>query len=183
MFWLIGMRPIPGERGYLCAITGDIYSVRQRGGYGGGCSLPLNYAKARRLRAHPNPKGYLSVEVNGRTRTVHSLVALTYIGPRPDGMQVAHYDGDPANNHAKNLRYASAEENHADRLRHKTAGSKLTIEDAKAIYLSDRPNACLALDYDVSETHVRLIKEGKKWSRVTARLRPPSPPTQLELFT
>lgn len=49
---------------------------------------------------------------------VHRLVALAFIGDQPDGKpQVAHWDGDPSNNHVSNLRWASASENSQDSIR------------------------------------------------------------------
>jgi hypothetical protein len=50
---------------------------------------------------------------------VHRLVALTFIGPAPsDEHHVAHFDGNPANNRADNLRWALPCENERDKSRH-----------------------------------------------------------------
>lgn len=62
----------------------------------------------------------LSADGVSTTRQVHVAVAAAFIGPRPEGMQVAHGDGDPSNNRAENLRYATPSENEADKLRHGT---------------------------------------------------------------
>lgn len=52
---------------------------------------------------------------------IHRLVAETFIGPSPEGKPiVAHYDGDPTNNHVSNLRWASHRENCEDQARHGT---------------------------------------------------------------
>ena len=52
------------------------------------------------------------------TRT-HRLVALAFLGPPPfPGAHVAHFDGDKANNHVSNLRWATPAENEADKRRH-----------------------------------------------------------------
>lgn len=53
-------------------------------------------------------------------RTVHSLVALAFIGPRPEGMQVCHGDGVGSNNALSNLRYDTASANEMDKVRHGT---------------------------------------------------------------
>lgn len=68
-------------------------------------------------------KGYLHVTIAmgalGRVRrTVHSLVAEAFIGPRPTGLQVRHLDGDGENNQVANLAYGTNSENMQDRLRH-----------------------------------------------------------------
>lgn len=60
--------------------------------------------------------GRISVKLstkNGVKKTflVHRLVAIAFI-PNPDGLpQVDHVDHDPTNNHEKNLRWASAQDN------------------------------------------------------------------------
>lgn len=56
------------------------------------------------------------------TWKAHRLVALVFIGPAPAGKpHVAHWDGNPSNNHFSNLRWATCQENLADRVRHGTA--------------------------------------------------------------
>lgn len=54
-----------------------------------------------------------------RNRLVHVLVAETFIGPRPTGLQVRHLDGNPGNNRRSNLIYGTAKENARDRERHR----------------------------------------------------------------
>ena len=49
-----------------------------------------------------------------------ALVALAFLGPRPEGKQVAHGDGNPLNNHISNLRYATPSENAHDMRLHGT---------------------------------------------------------------
>ena len=54
----------------------------------------------------------------GQVRTVHSLVAESFIGPRPEGMEVCHSDGNPTNSHLDNLRYGTSSDNKLDTVRH-----------------------------------------------------------------
>lgn len=73
----------------------------------------------------PVTGGYLHVRLFSRegrsaTRRVHSLVIEAFIGPRPDGLQVRHLDGDQKNNRAENLAYGTASENARDMVRHGT---------------------------------------------------------------
>src|SRR3546814_16009402 len=63
-----------------------------------------------------------------------------FVGPRPDGMEVAHNDGDPLNNRLENLRYATPAENTDDKLKHGTllrgnavGTAKLTVGDVRFI--------------------------------------------------
>ena len=63
----------------------------------------------------------LSLGTRGEYRHigVHTLIAEAFHGPRPTPEhQVAHFDGNPSNNCAWNLRWATAAENAQDRDRH-----------------------------------------------------------------
>src|SRR5690606_32157657 len=46
------------------------------------------------------------------------LVAAAFLGPRPEGSEVCHINGDPADNRVENLRYGSRSENVLDQVRH-----------------------------------------------------------------
>ena len=76
------------------------------------------------LRTPLNQRGYQVVNlcIHGKcqVRTVHSLVAETFIGPRPEGMEVCHNDGRKTNNHVDNIRYGTSSENKLDNVRHGT---------------------------------------------------------------
>lgn len=104
-------RPIPGYEGhYDVSSIGRVRSHKQ--------------GRVRVLRPAPNPQGYLvaypwmSGEVH--RRPVHHLVALAFLGPRPDGTEIRHLDGDRANNNVENLAYGSKTENTLDAVRHGT---------------------------------------------------------------
>jgi len=64
----------------------------------------------------------VSLYTQGKNQShyVHSLVAETFIGPRPDGTEVCHNDGNPTNNHVDNLRYGTSSDNELDKVRHGT---------------------------------------------------------------
>lgn len=49
-----------------------------------------------------------------QTKTVHSLVALAFHGPRPEGLDVAHGNCIKTDNRPSNLRYATRSENLRD---------------------------------------------------------------------
>ena len=67
-------------------------------------------------------KGYRLVTLcrNGRgvSHSIHTLMARTWLGPRPAEMQINHIDGDPMNNRAENLEYVTPRDNalHAYRM-------------------------------------------------------------------
>jgi hypothetical protein len=55
-------------------------------------------------------KGYLGIDIM-KTIKVHKLVALHFLGERPEGLQIDHIDRNKTNNHIDNLRYVSCKEN------------------------------------------------------------------------
>lgn len=69
-------------------------------------------------------RGYCFVTLsrNGheRSQAVHVLVLAAFIGPRPDGMDIRHLDGNGENNRLDNLAYGTRSENMQDALRHRT---------------------------------------------------------------
>lgn len=86
-------------------------------------SLPRKGTYARILSAYPAKRGgYLAVSLTRgqvtRPHTVHKLVALAFIGPRPDGMEVRHRDGDALNPRLSNLAYGTSTQNAQDTIAH-----------------------------------------------------------------
>lgn len=53
-----------------------------------------------------------------RTETVHKLVMATFVGPRPDGAEVCHRNGDAQDCRLVNMYYGTASNNAFDRVRH-----------------------------------------------------------------
>lgn len=76
------------------------------------------------LKAQVKDTGRLQVGLSRGSkknmRQVHQLVATAFLGPRPEGMEVCHIDGDHLNNAASNLRWDTQSENMLDRGRHGT---------------------------------------------------------------
>ncbi|AOE44967.1 HNH endonuclease [Gordonia phage Twister6] len=52
-----------------------------------------------------------------RSTLVHQMVAEAFIGPRPAGSEVRHFDGNPDHNHASNLRWGTRSEQRRDDVR------------------------------------------------------------------
>lgn len=73
-----------------------------------------------------NSAGYYIITLD-HTFTIHEIVADTFIGPRPEGMEIDHKDEDKSNNNVTNLEYVTHAENmRRHYARQKAAGIKLT---------------------------------------------------------
>jgi len=74
-----------------------------------------NAVPGRDHKLYRNPNGYLYVclSVRGKATTyrVHRLVAEAFLGPRPEGTEINHRDGNKANNAVANLEYVSHQAN------------------------------------------------------------------------
>lgn len=129
---------------------------------------------------------YVSVPTSATTkqnRTVHSLVCSAFHGARPEGAVVAHGDGNPLNNRASNLRWATPAENAADRIAHGTGGggkysmpgeenpsSSLTWADVSFIRESDATPLELAEQFGISRSNIYKIKRGETWNASSAEV-------------
>lgn len=119
--------------------------------------------------------GRLQVKLGGkskreqRTRLVHHLVLEAFVGPRPEGTEAAHGDGNAANNRLANLRWATPLENAQDKRRHGTqlVGeahhlAKISDNDARQIREFRGRETCenLARKYGISIAQVSRIQAG-----------------------
>lgn len=146
----------------------------------------------RALKPAFNTKGYPSVTIctGGRrvTSTVHRLVCAAFHGPRPDGMDCAHWDNDKTNSRPENLRWATRSENIMDKHRHGTMltgdrnvirqrpellkrgeqspNAKLTEADVRAIRASSLTQVAAATQYGVSQTQISDIRRNKSWRHI-----------------
>lgn len=75
----------------------------------------LGHQVNKRTFGHPTGHGYLRICINGKSYSVHSLIALAFIGSRPEGLQVDHINRNKCDNRPENLRYVTREENQANR--------------------------------------------------------------------
>jgi hypothetical protein len=152
-------RDIPGYEGsYQASTWGNIRSLTRivqlnnewadtRWQYG----RILKTAAGGRILANGQPDTRLSVVLrrDGKSKTlrVHVLVALTFFGERPDGMDVCHNNGDNSDNRIENLRYDTHSANELDKYRHGTRkkathckwGHEQTPEN---LYASKRYRVC-----------------------------------------
>jgi hypothetical protein len=114
-------RPVPGWEEYEVSSLGRVWSKpgfkrHWRGG--------LQQKRGQMLKPARGANGRLQVTLaaNGRreNRAIHSLVAEAFLGPRPEGLDCCHGDGDVDNNAASNLRWDTPGSNILDEVRHGT---------------------------------------------------------------
>jgi len=67
--------------------------------------------KERILKQTPKSNGYLRVMINDKTTNIHNLIALVFIGQKPEGYEIDHIDRNKINNRADNLRYVIRSQN------------------------------------------------------------------------
>jgi hypothetical protein len=107
-------RPIPGFPDYEIADGGYVLSYKKQGG--GRRIFPV------RVGGGINDKGYPAVHLTGpdgeHTRTCHVLLMAAFVGPPPEGQEVRHLNGDPADCRLDNLAYGTRSENILDFFRH-----------------------------------------------------------------
>lgn len=163
-------RPVPDWKDYEVSTLGRVRSWKTRTSATPGAIL-------RWLRG---PQGYWQVNLHEdgvrATKQVHKLVALAFLGPRPEGMQIRHLDGNPQNPKLSNLAYGTCAENCADARVHGTyvhgescGKSKLTeaqVLEIRSLRASGMVYREIGQLYGVSITNVYDICRRKTWTHI-----------------
>jgi hypothetical protein len=148
------------------------------------------FIPGRMMKLREVERGYFSVKISkhGKSRVcqIHTLVLEAFVGPCPEGMECRHLDGNPSNNHLKNLRWGTYQENADDRIRHGTwchgetmGWAKLKDSDIPKIHrLYDSGMTCeeVAKVFGITGGNVKMILNGKTFRhcqpKVMAKIRP-----------
>jgi hypothetical protein len=91
------------------------------------------------------------------TRMVHDLVTAAFLGPRPEGTEVRHLDGNPQNATRTNLAYGTHGENQFDQVRHGT-------------HFEANQTHCPA-DHEYTPENTKVDKQGRRHCRKCQRAR------------
>lgn len=174
-------RYVPAFAGYRVGDDGSAWSCWMQAGLGvGKGSRWVMGGTWHRLRATPR-EGYPSVTLRrdnkSHSRCVHQLVMLAFVGPCPDGMEVAHENGTRLDPRLANLSYKTFRENQRDSYRHgtrtlgeKSPNAKATTEVVLAIRAEFSTGRFTKLDlarkYGLSRTQTRDIITRKSWAHV-----------------
>lgn len=179
-------KAIPSFAGYEASNLGRIRSIdrtvlRTHPTHG---TEYLFIQKGKLLRPTDNGGGYktvcLSIRGKVKRKTVHSLVLLAFVGPRPNGMETRHLDNDKGNNALYNICYGTGQENnYEDKHRHGTISlgekhgiSKLTEKKVRYIRKKFELGSkkfgfkALAQKYNVCSATIRDVVENRTWSHV-----------------
>jgi hypothetical protein len=157
---------IPGHPEYAASTHGNIRRV------------VLTHPKSsdRPLKPGVGSSGYFQVLLYGKdgrkTCAVHQLVASTFLGPCPEGMQVGHLDNSRQNNRIENLVYCTSQQNHDHRMK---CGNALRGTDNPRAKLSDMavrvirrsPGLSgkeLASMFGVTPGAIYALRDGRTWN-------------------
>lgn len=128
-------KSIPGIEGYQASNLGRIRSIARTVSVNDGkLKISKRLIKARVLKAcncyQNGIAHYTTVSLNGKTRAVHRLVALAFLGRPPFGAmtEVNHKDGNRHNNTLRNLEWCTRKMNmdHAKGLKAKRLAKGIT---------------------------------------------------------
>lgn len=126
---------IPGIQGYQASSAGRIRSVARTVAVSDGkLKVSKRLIKARVLKAcncyQNGIAHYTTVSLNGKTRAVHRLVALAFLGRPPFGpkSEVNHKNGNRHDNSLRNLEWCTKQMNmdHAKGLKAKRLAKGIT---------------------------------------------------------
>lgn len=109
-----------------------------------------------------------------RCAKIHTFVLEAFVGPRPNGMQCRHLNGNPTDNRLENLRWGTCRENQADKIRHgrslrgeRQNKAKLRADDVRAIrrlLAAGSDPQSVAGRFGVSRSTVYHIASGYNWA-------------------
>lgn len=165
-------RHIPGFPGYAVTDSGEVWSCLSTG-------VTNKYVPWKQRCCHPSGRAgreYLHVvfarDRKQHTIHVHKLVLLAFVGPRPEGCEARHMNGNRFDNRVCNLQWGTKQENSDDKRRHGTLQCGARNGQAKlspsqvAEIRSLRPNmtiAAIATRFAVSVSQVKRILYRKSW--------------------
>ena len=140
-----------------------------------------NKKTGRVLKEFIGKDGYLRTQFEGKTRTVHRVVASAFIA-RPDGkLFVNHKDGNKQNNAVANLEWCTRCENIRHAFEHglipnrkgtKNGRCKLTYEEVSFILENYIPGnkeygaKALAKEFGVAPQTISAVASGQNWRRL-----------------
>lgn len=159
-----------------CHLAGFVERWRWVPGYAGEYAVSdagrvLSFCKSTAghvLKPGLATNGYYTVAIKQRnSRTVHSLVAEAFLGPRPPGCDVLHIDGSRTDNRRSNLRYGTRSENNRDIVRHgRRIVSIAALRVARQAFSAGAKVSDVARALGISDSQAHNIKSGKHYGHL-----------------
>lgn len=160
---IVDSKPVPGFPGYFALKSGEIVSVRK-------------------LKPSLDRDGYEKIVLykpNGDRHALkaHRIIAVSWIGPAPDGFTVNHKNGKRRDNTPENLEWMSRGDNerHARRVLGKSlrgercSRSKLKDDDIRAIRdraLQGWTHKKIGEMFDVGTAQISRIVSRENWGHI-----------------
>lgn len=167
------IRPIPWAPGYAVSAAGFVISIRKWN------QDPTAIYRVLRTMRHTGgyPQVNLTVSRKSHIRTVHTLVAEAFLGPKPfPGAEVRHRDGNPENNAVANLLWSTHADNMADCEQHGTLArgernghavlTAVDVQRVRALALYGVPLTVVAPIFGVCVAHATAVARGEEWRHV-----------------
>lgn len=163
---MLVLKDISGCAKYKAGSDGEIYSAQKTG--------PVKLCKSKRT-----PKSYFHVNIRldgekFKTRDVHSLVCAAFRGPRPEGYDCSHINGNKWDNRPENLLWETRKENFARKKEHGThdqgcnnSRAKLNREQIQAMkhFLKEgETHEIVAREFNVSRLFVTKVANGHRYA-------------------
>lgn len=130
-------------------------------------------------KGKPNSDGYGQITIDRQTFKLHRLFCRCFNGP-PKHYQTEcrHACGNPRCINPAHLEWGTHEDNMHDMMLHgrhynrALDNAKLSISDARMIFVDARPYTEIAKSYNIAINHVSAIKKRRKWASHTTDLVP-----------
>lgn len=170
-------RDIPGYEGvYEASDAGVVRRIlRTRG------------TQCKEMRPIRQSRGYFVVQLRkngqGKRFYIHRVIALTFLGAPPDGLEVNHKDGNKSNNCVANLEYVTHQQNidHSYRVLgtpvpdsvpmpgEKNPAAKLKewqVRQIHELHAFGVPGTTIAYYFRIDKSTVSQILHGKRWKHI-----------------
>lgn len=165
----VSYRPISGFPGYRVGDDGSVWSCWR------GPSMSNHWKRLKpgihKRRTPARTYLYLHLWRDGKrhTRLVHRIILECFVGPRPDGHECRHIDGDPSNNALSNIQWGTHEENTEDSRRHGRFATKLTesqVQDIRRRRAAGEDRHLLAAEFNTTPMNVSSITNRQSWKHI-----------------
>jgi hypothetical protein len=162
-------RQIPGFSNYCVGSDGTIWTCWKQGRRNGKARVmePCEWKKITPAESNPYRQVHLSYGNGKKTLQVSTLVLDAFQGPRKEGQECRHLNGDSHDDRLENLKWGTPKENADDRIRHGTMTTKLTEEQARYILAHEKSSAReLAELFGVGLSTVYSVRHRRSWSHL-----------------